>query len=137
MLPAQELRQRLERGLMTLPQYNKECQRRARNQSIAGTENLKMRFIPSWERPEKSARIALKLLRAYPFDTPEKMEWSVRVTALVREAIEEMNKSKTTYKLPEGRLLFWYDVVNGMSHKLRAAVNDYPDGPDKSPRKVM
>lgn len=122
---------------MTLPQYNKECQRRAQNRNATGAENLKMRFIPSWERPEKSARIALKLLHAYPFDTPEKIEWGNRVTALVREAIATINETKTTYRLPEGRLLFWYDVVNGMSHKLRDAVNDYPDGPDKSPIKVM
>ena len=134
---AGELKRRVDLQLMTIAQYEKEKHRRYKNRSLAGTENLKKRFTVSWERPERSARMAKKILESFPYDTPEKTLWYLEMVELVKEAQAEIQKLKTTYKLPENKLLFWYDVVNGMSTRLRALVDKYPDGPDKSPIQVM
>lgn len=89
----------------------------------------------SWERPERSAKAALRLLGAYPFRTSDTFIWGQIVVSMIEETMEKIKEDKTKEKLPSDCLLFWYDVIPGMAQRLRRHIDEYPG--EESPIQVM
>ena len=56
---------------------------------------------------------------------------------MVLEALEEIKERKKKEMLPDSQIVFWYDVVVGMGHRMRGHIHDYPLGADKAPIQCM
>jgi hypothetical protein len=140
-MPVIQLEKRLAMGLMSQRKFDKIIEERKKNkqrQRIESvTSNWRNKNMVTWEMPERSARMAMKVLNAYPYQSVEAAEWALRAKELIRQTQEEIKLRKEKEQLPTHRLLFWYDVVDGMSQKFRNLVNQYPEGPHKAPLQVL
>ena len=140
-LPKQLRIKKMEKGLVTSRRFGVAERSIAESKKRAYEDRIKpgvaLANARTWERPTKSAKAALRLLAAYPFDTPEKAQWQDRVKALVVEALKEIKEQKTEKPLLDSKILFWYDVKNGMKWDLQQIIKEWPDGQGVSPMQVL
>lgn len=140
-MPISQLENRLAAGLISQHKFDKIIKERKDNlyrqrvESI--TSSRRNKNMATWEQPERSARIALKILDAYPYTTVESAQWAISVKTLIHLTQDEIAARKEKEQLPTHRLLFWYDVLPGMSQRFRNMVQQYPEGADKSPLQVL
>ena len=132
---------RVERGLMSDRRKARLEEQCAASKAKHAIENARQGRQAgnaiTWAKPEASALLALRLLEAYPFDDVASLAWAERAKQMVRDAIAMIQKNKIEYKLPDKKLLFWYDVTDGTTYRLRKLINEYPKGPDECPIKVL
>ena len=139
--PTHILRERMIRGMMSEAAFNKTENERKGVAARAGARNLRTwkentRAL-TWDRAEKSAVFALKLLNGVPCASEEEHEWREDVRELVTTTLVHIRENKKKQFAPMKHYLFWYDVDRDAAIKLRELINKYPGGADDSPIKVM
>lgn len=107
----------------------------------AGTANIvnwrRNKNKKTWALAARSARLALRRISEISAQSKEELLWLGAVHWLLIEARTVIIEKRATNALPTHKLVFWYDAVPGVAAKLRALIDDYPLGADKSPFQMM
>ena len=139
--PLHVLRDRMIKGMISEATFNKIERERKDNAARAGENNLRhwketIRAL-TWDRAEKSAVFALKVLNGVPCSSEEEHEWREDVRELVTTTLVHIRENKKKEFAPREQYLFWYDIDRSAATRLRELISVYPGGAENSPIKVM
>lgn len=136
-----QLKKRFEANMLSEDSYTKQKEKMSAARAKAGAANLRQfhydKTARHWDRAERSARFALKLLTARPVASEQEHEWCEDVKMVIRQSLAKIEENKHKRVVPDRVCLFWYDVDAGIRERFCALIAAYPGGEGNSPLKAM
>jgi hypothetical protein len=137
--PLSVLRDRMIKGMISESTFNKTERERKDIAARKGADNLRrwkeQTRAHTWERAERSAVIALKVLNGMPCASEAEHEWREDARELVTTSLQNIRDKKKQEFAPLEQYLFWYDVDRGAAQRLRQLISDFPG--DNCPMRMM
>jgi hypothetical protein len=139
--PLSLLLKRANRGLLHEVTFDRAIERRRgiKIEKVTATqnENVKVQKRQTWRILERSIDITRSVLNNYDFDTPEKQAWRDEMRALVNEANQECALRRRLEPCPYQGRPPWYAPLPNAVTRVRALINNYPEGAEKSPIQML
>lgn len=135
------LMKRVSRGVLAPETFDRISEKRrgerVTNNLATRQKNKLDKYEMSWKPVLRAIEIARSVINNRPADTPEKLKWRADAWVLVNEALREHNRRKRREECPFGLRPPWYAVLLDGPWRARELMNNYPEGADKAPLKVL